>query len=84
MKIALIGRYGDGEIVAGPERVAREIYYEFKQKNINADFLEYFFTGYTDYSVIKKIVGKKITHLLKNYFDHTPASSKGIQVDEEE
>lgn len=60
MKIALIGRYGDGEIVAGPERVAREIYHEFKQKNINADFIEYFFTGYTDYSVIKKIVGKKL------------------------
>ena len=33
---------------------------------------------------IEKIVGKKITHLLKNYFDHTPPSSKGIQVDEEE
>ncbi len=33
---------------------------------------------------IEKIVGKKITHLLKNYFGHTPPSSKGIQVDEEE
>ena len=36
------------------------LYSEFKQKNINTDFIEYFFTGYNDYSLIEKIVGKKL------------------------
>jgi len=60
MKIALIGRYGEGEILSGPERVARELYQQLKEKNTNITFVEYFFGGYSDYSLFNKIFGKKI------------------------
>ena len=60
MKIALIGRYGEGDILPGPERVARELYLQLKQKNSNVTFIEYFFIGYKDYSLYNKIFGKKI------------------------
>ena len=59
MKIALIGRYGEGDIIPGPERVARELYQQFKKNNIDVTFIEYFFTSYSDYSFLKKIFGKK-------------------------
>ena len=59
MKIALIGRYGEGDIVPGPERVARELYGQFKKNDFDVTFIEYFFTGYLDYSFFKKIFGKE-------------------------
>ncbi|HSP87360.1 MAG TPA: glycosyltransferase family 4 protein [Ignavibacteriaceae bacterium] len=60
MKIALIGRYGEGEILPGPERVARELYLNLRKKNSNIFFIEYFFSGYKDYFFINKIFGKKL------------------------
>ncbi len=83
MKIALIGRYGEGDILPGPERVARELYQQLKKKNIDVTFIEYFFTDYIDYSILNKIFGKKenddsvlrlgiiplIIKLLKEQFD---------------
>jgi len=62
MKIALVGRYGEGEIVAGPERVARELYLQLKEQNVNVTFIEYFFSYYSDYTLLKKIFGNKITN----------------------
>ena len=59
MKIAVIGRYGEGDIVPGPERVARELYGQFKKNDFDVTFIEYFFTGYLDYSFFKKIFGKE-------------------------
>jgi glycosyltransferase involved in cell wall biosynthesis len=59
MKIALIGRYGEGDIIPGPERVARELYRQLKKQNFDVTFLEYFFSDYSDYSFTKKIFGKK-------------------------
>ncbi len=59
MKIALIGRYGEGDIIPGPERVARELYKQLKEKTVDVTFIEYFFNGYSDYSFFKKIFGKK-------------------------
>ena len=59
MKIALIGRYGEGEIVAGPERVARELFRELKNQNHQVVFIEYFFSGYKNSSVYKKLFGKE-------------------------
>ena len=38
MKIALVGRYGEGDILTGPERVARELYLQLKKKNIDVTF----------------------------------------------
>lgn len=61
MKIALIGRYGEGDIVAGPERVAREHYSELRKCNLHVVFIEYFFSGYKSSSIIKKIFGIKIS-----------------------
>lgn len=60
MKIALVGRYGEGEIVGGPERVARELFSELQKNNLDVTFIEYFFGGYDDYSFCRKIVGKKL------------------------
>jgi glycosyltransferase involved in cell wall biosynthesis len=59
MNIALLGRYGEDEIVTGPERVARELFLELKNKNIPVVFIEYFFSGYKGTSLIKKLFGKK-------------------------
>jgi len=54
-----VGRYGEGEILSGPERVARELYYELKSKNEKVVFIEYFFSGYSNSTVFKKIFGKE-------------------------
>jgi len=62
MKIALIGRYGDGEIVAGPERVARELFRDLKNKNHQVVFIEYFFSGYKNSSLYKKLFGSEISN----------------------
>lgn len=59
MKIALIGRYGKGEIIAGPERFARELFKELKNQNQQVVFIEYFFSGYKYSSIFKKLFGKE-------------------------
>lgn len=59
MKIALVGKYGEGDAVAGPERVARELFAELKKSNSDTIFIEYFFKGYADFSFFKKYFGKK-------------------------
>ena len=59
MKIALIGRYGESEIVTGPERFARELFLELKKRNNQVVFIEYFFSGYKDSSIFKKLFGKE-------------------------
>jgi glycosyltransferase involved in cell wall biosynthesis len=60
MKIALIGKYGEQEIVPGPERIARDLHSELKGRNLNIVFIEYFFSEYKNSSVINKIFGKQI------------------------
>jgi len=62
MKIALVGGYGHGEILTGPERVARELYGELKNKNHQVVFLEYFFSGYEGASLFKKLFGKEYSY----------------------
>ena len=71
MNIALLGRYGEDEIVTGPERVARELFLELKNKNIQVVFIEYFFSGYKGTSLIKKLFGKK-------YFENKTIQRLGI------
>jgi len=57
MKIALVGRYGEGEIIAGPERVARELYSKHSCINNNIYFIEYFFSAYKNSSILNKVFG---------------------------
>ena len=59
MKIALIGRFEEGEVVAGPERVARELLFELKKLNPETVFIEYFFSGYANSTIFKKLIGKE-------------------------
>lgn len=59
MKIVLIGRFGEGEILSGPEIVARELFYELKNKNYQVTFIEYFFSDYKNSSLLTKLFGKK-------------------------
>ena len=62
MKIVLVGRYGDGDILTGPERVARELFSELTKNNIQAVFVDYYFSGYEGSSLLKKIFGKEYIH----------------------
>ena len=71
MKIALVGRYGEGEIITGPERVARELFSELKNKNIQVVFIEYFFSGYEESSIFKKLFCKK-------YFENKSIRKLGL------
>jgi len=59
MKIALIGKYGEGDIITGPERVARELYSELKTSNNNIVFIDYFFNSYQHSPIIKKLFGRQ-------------------------
>ena len=59
MKIALIGKFGNGDILAGPERMARELFYELKNKKVQVVFIEYFFSGYENSNLYKKLFGKE-------------------------
>jgi glycosyltransferase involved in cell wall biosynthesis len=59
MKIALVGRYGEGNILTGPERVARELYSELTKTSVQAVFIDYFFSGYEGSSLFKKAFGKE-------------------------
>ena len=62
MKIALIGKYDESKILSGPERVARELYSELKNKNHHVFFLGYFFSGYEGASLFKKLFGKEYSY----------------------
>lgn len=62
MKIVLVGRYGEGDILTGPERVARELFSELTKNNIQAVFVDYYFSGYEASSLLKKIFGKEYIH----------------------
>jgi len=57
MKIALIGRFGEGDIIPWPERVARELFAELREINLEVVFIEYFFKGYSSTSLVKRIFG---------------------------
>ena len=59
MKVALVGRFGESDILSGPERVARELFWELKNKNIQIVFLEYFFSDYEGSSIFRKLFGKQ-------------------------
>ena len=59
MNILLVGRYGEGDILTGPERVARELFSELTKNNIQAVFIEYYFSGYKGSSLLKKMFGKE-------------------------
>jgi glycosyltransferase involved in cell wall biosynthesis len=43
VKIALVGRFGEGEILSGPEKVAKNLFNEISLTNIDTVFLSYFF-----------------------------------------
>ncbi len=58
MKILLAGRFGEGDILTGPERFARELFLELKENNLEVVFIEYFFKGYKGSSLWKRIFGK--------------------------
>lgn len=59
MKIALVGRYGEGDILTGPERVARDLYLKLNSTQQQIIFIEYFFSNYNGSSIFKKIFGKE-------------------------
>jgi len=59
MKIVLVGRYGEGNILTGPERVARELYSELTKSSVKAVFIDYYFSGYEGSSLFKKGFGKE-------------------------
>lgn len=84
MKIVFVGRYGEGERLTGPERVAKELYGEIKNNVHDYVFIEYFFNGCKGASIFNKLFGKELSYnhsiiklgiiplllfLIKNKFD---------------
>lgn len=61
MKILLVGKYGECEIIPGPERFARELYSHLKNNptDFEIKFVEYFFSDYKNSSIFKKLFGKE-------------------------
>ncbi|MBI5646223.1 MAG: glycosyltransferase family 4 protein [Ignavibacteriae bacterium] len=58
MRIAFVGRYREGDILSGPEKVARRIFQQFQLRpEVHAAFFTYFFDGKTA-SAARKIVGR--------------------------
>jgi len=57
MDLVYIGRYNTGEILTGPEKVAKRIYENYTKKNQSL-FVEYFFDG-KKYGIVKKLFGKE-------------------------
>jgi glycosyltransferase involved in cell wall biosynthesis len=64
VKVFFIGRYGESEILSGPEKVAKRIFFEHTKKN-NSVFLEYFFDG-AEYGYSKKLFGKELVCAVNN------------------
>ncbi len=57
MRIAFIGRHRDGEILSGPEKVARRLFEQFQLRpGVHASFFTYFFDGKAA-SAAQKIAG---------------------------
>lgn len=59
LKIIFVGRYNSGEVLTGPEKVAKRIYSEL-QDETDSVFIEYFFDG-SKYSIWQKLFGKEKT-----------------------
>lgn len=61
MKILLVGKYGEGDIVVGPERFARELYSHLKNNSCDFEvrFVEYFFSDYKSSTIFKKLFGNE-------------------------
>ncbi len=59
MKIALIGRYGEGDILSGPERVARELYQQLKDQILMLLSLNIFLADTLIISSLKKYLVRK-------------------------
>lgn len=58
-KIFLLGKYFPGEILSGPEKVAKRLFNELNKNGPQVIFIEYFFEG-TKYNYLKKLFGKII------------------------
>ena len=59
MRVLFIGRYNPGELLSGPEKVAKRIFAEFvRDAECEALFAEYFFDG-TMHSFWKKLLGRE-------------------------
>ena len=71
-KIVFLGRYNQSEILSGPEKVAKRIFFEHTKVNSSV-FIEYFFDG-NKYGVFKKLFGsEKVTEI-----NSSPVLKKGI------
>ncbi|MFZ1322525.1 MAG: glycosyltransferase family 4 protein [Ignavibacteria bacterium] len=71
-KIVFLGRYNQSEILTGPEKVAKRIFFDHTKENSSV-FIEYFFDG-TKFNIFKKIFGsEKVTEV-----NSSPVFRKGI------
>lgn len=59
MKIVLIGRYNESEILTGPEKFGKRILFYLYQGGNKVVFIDYFFKN-SDVSLIQRLFGKKI------------------------
>lgn len=57
MNLVYLGRYNEGEILTGPEKVGKRIFQKYSEENKTV-FIEYFFDG-KRYGLFKKLFGRE-------------------------
>lgn len=68
MKIALIGKYDEGETFSGPIKVARSLHSELIRENIELIFYEFFFYEYSQSSFLKRLFGFQEVNSVQKLF----------------
>ena len=66
MKVCFVGKFIEGEILTGPEKVAKRIFCRFVDAGIQSVFLEYFFDG-SAYTIWQKLFGAEHRIYLEKY-----------------
>jgi glycosyltransferase involved in cell wall biosynthesis len=62
--VVFLGRYSESEILSGPEKTSKRIFFEHTKLN-HSYFIQYFFDG-RKYGIIKKLFGKGKADVINN------------------
>ncbi len=62
--VVFLGRYSESEILSGPEKTAKRIFFEHTKLN-HSHFIQYFFDG-RKYGIIRKLFGKEKAGIINN------------------
>ncbi|MCX8011459.1 MAG: hypothetical protein N3A61_09925 [Ignavibacteria bacterium] len=57
MKIVLIGRYNQSEILSGPEKFAKRLFHYLSKSDNDVKFIDYFFKNRQDSKLLRRLFG---------------------------